>query len=322
MAGLRAAVIGAGGIGKFHAQWYAHHGCQVVAFVGSSEASTAKTQALLHERFGFSGSRYWDLDHMLAEAQPDLVSVCSPAVFHAEHTRQCLAHGVHVLCEKPFVWQDPPETPVLLVQCDALADLARRNRCVLTVNTQYVAMLEAFFGLAGDRLKRGEVGEMDWVMEIRDRGYTPIALLCDTVSHPLSVLVALAEARDIRLSDVHVEWLDRGLVVTFVAALGGSVCRCSWRFDQVPGPAMTRRLGADGFAVELGYTKEDASGVVRTVLSTGDREVTIPDMMSESIRRFVSACAGQGPTLVDPAAARTNLRLHLELLAAVASQCP
>ena len=320
MSACRAAVIGAGGIGKFHSQWYDHHGCDVVAFVGSSDASTAKTEALLRERFGFAGRRYWDLDRMLDEARPDLVSVCSPAVLHRDHARRCLDHGVHVLCEKPFVWQDPPDASVLLGQCDELANLARQRDRVLAVNTQYVSMLDAFYELAGDRLTRAWPTEMTWVMEIRDRGYQPIGLLCDTVSHPLSVLIALGGGGDLHVSDVHVDWRAKGLSVAFVATVDGSACRCSWRFDQVPGPAMDRLLSVDGFEAHLGYTKEDDAGIVRTVLSTGDRHVTIPDMMSESSRRFVSAVGGQGTPLVDARASRQNLRLHLELLDAVQAQ--
>lgn len=320
MGSLRAAVIGVRGIGKFHAQWYAIHGCDVVAFAGSSPESTAEAEAVLQRNFGFSGQRYWDVDRLLDESRPDLVSVCTPAVLHYEHVRACLEHDVHVLCEKPFVWQDPPEASALLGQCDTLIDLADRRARLLAVNTQYVAMLDAFFELAGRGPDRRFPAEMLWDMEIRDRGYTPLGLLGDTVSHPLSVLIACAGATPVQVRDVRVRWRDRGLVLDFVAVRDGSSCRCRWDFDQVPGPKMARRLSLDGFEASMGYTKEDADGVVHATLSTPDRTLTFPDTMSESIRRFVCACGGEGTPLVDATSARQNLRLHLQLMSAAQAQ--
>src|SRR5687767_7110750 len=46
---------------------------------------------------------YANLDAMLAHQGLDAVAICSPADLHRQHLRTALAHGVHVLCEKPLV---------------------------------------------------------------------------------------------------------------------------------------------------------------------------------------------------------------------------
>ncbi|MFF4959290.1 Gfo/Idh/MocA family protein [Streptomyces sp. NPDC001222] len=46
---------------------------------------------------------YTDLDRMLEEQRPDLVSVCTPPVLHREHTVAALRAGAWVWCEKPPV---------------------------------------------------------------------------------------------------------------------------------------------------------------------------------------------------------------------------
>ena len=44
---------------------------------------------------------YGDWRKMLAEVRPDIVSVCTPNVYHKEQTIEALKAGAHVLCEKP-----------------------------------------------------------------------------------------------------------------------------------------------------------------------------------------------------------------------------
>ena len=43
---------------------------------------------------------FGDWRRMLAEAEPDIVSVCTPNAFHREPTVAALEAGAHVLCEK------------------------------------------------------------------------------------------------------------------------------------------------------------------------------------------------------------------------------
>jgi predicted dehydrogenase len=54
----------------------------------------AKTEGIPHA--------YGDWEKMLAEMKPDIVSVCTPNVYHKEQTIGALKAGAHVLCEKPI----------------------------------------------------------------------------------------------------------------------------------------------------------------------------------------------------------------------------
>ena len=44
---------------------------------------------------------YVDWQKMLDEVAPDIVSICTPNVYHKEHTIAALKAGAHVFCEKP-----------------------------------------------------------------------------------------------------------------------------------------------------------------------------------------------------------------------------
>nr|MDT0527071.1 Gfo/Idh/MocA family oxidoreductase [Streptomyces sp. DSM 41633] len=46
---------------------------------------------------------YTDLDRMLAEQRPDLVTICTPPTLHREQTVAALRAGAWVWCEKPPV---------------------------------------------------------------------------------------------------------------------------------------------------------------------------------------------------------------------------
>ena len=75
---LRVAVAGASGIGKHHAKWYNECGCEVVAFLGSCDASCRASAEDLHQSIGFSGRGYSDLPKLLEEVEPDVVLVVYP----------------------------------------------------------------------------------------------------------------------------------------------------------------------------------------------------------------------------------------------------
>ena len=68
-------------------------GGTVVGVCGRSLASAAA--------FGVA-TPYDNLPRMLAEQKPEVLHVCSPNHFHAEHAMAAFASGAHVLCEKPM----------------------------------------------------------------------------------------------------------------------------------------------------------------------------------------------------------------------------
>ena len=115
---IRAAVVGVGYLGRFHAQKYAAlEDCELVGVVDADPetarrvASELGTEALL------------DFRELLDKV--DAVSVATPTPTHAEIAGALLEHGAHVLVEKPIA-----ET---VLQAQQLIDSARRHRRVLQV---------------------------------------------------------------------------------------------------------------------------------------------------------------------------------------------
>ena len=96
---LRVAVIGCGMIANSAhiPAWQSQPGAEVVG-VMDSDLGRAKATAGKHAIPGV----FDDVDKMLGELSPDVVSVCTPAGCHKAHAVAALRAGAHVLCEKPL----------------------------------------------------------------------------------------------------------------------------------------------------------------------------------------------------------------------------
>src|SRR3989344_4948161 len=109
MPDIPVAVLGASGIGKFHAREFERAGADVAVILGSSQNSAEQTAAALHAAYGFRPRAYADLEALLEVESLDAVSICTPRGLHYDQARRCLAAGLHVLCEKPVVHNWPAD---------------------------------------------------------------------------------------------------------------------------------------------------------------------------------------------------------------------
>ena len=93
---MKAAIIGFGNIAQEHAKGYAvANGASLVAVADASPDRLT----LLRD----SGVRTFSVvSTMLAEINPDVVSICTPPSTHAALAELALGHGAHVFCEKPL----------------------------------------------------------------------------------------------------------------------------------------------------------------------------------------------------------------------------
>lgn len=94
---LRAGVLGLG-IGRSHVRGYLESpSAELAAVCDANPERLARFQAEHPDVRVFS-----DYAEMLTRAELDVVSVCTPDHFHADHSIMALEAGLHVLCEKPM----------------------------------------------------------------------------------------------------------------------------------------------------------------------------------------------------------------------------
>lgn len=90
------AIIGCGKIAARHAENIVKNG----KLVAVCDIVQEKADAMAAQ---FGAKAYYTIDDLLKEEKEiDIISVCTPNGFHAEHSIKSLQAGKHVLCEKPL----------------------------------------------------------------------------------------------------------------------------------------------------------------------------------------------------------------------------
>lgn len=105
----RIAILGCGHIGKKHAVLAAHYG----HLVAVADIIAEKAQELANH---WNLPAYSTLTELLQQEKPDLVVICTPNGYHAEHSIEALKAGAHVLCEKPMA--------ITLAEAEAMKETA------------------------------------------------------------------------------------------------------------------------------------------------------------------------------------------------------
>lgn len=105
---VRAAIIGAGNMGRTHAAAYAGAGAAVVAVCDVDGDRAHRFAAQI------GAAAFTDVDEMLDTATPAVVSICTPPAFHLEPALAVARRGVPFLCEKPLA--DSLEVAQAIVQ--------------------------------------------------------------------------------------------------------------------------------------------------------------------------------------------------------------
>ncbi|MHB1354957.1 MAG: Gfo/Idh/MocA family protein [Anaerolineae bacterium] len=124
----RVAIIGLGGIGRYHLNCYRKlPDIQVVA-VADIRAEQIKADETLKDIFTipFSDVQWFSNYHdLLAQAKVDFVDLGLPTDVHSEATIAALQAHVPVLCEKPMA--------LTLAECDAMIAAGERSRTPLMI---------------------------------------------------------------------------------------------------------------------------------------------------------------------------------------------
>jgi predicted dehydrogenase len=173
---IRAAVIGVGYLGRFHAQKYAQaEGCELLAVVDPRAAARGQVAAEL---------KVAALDdHRSLLGGVDAVSVATPTPAHFAIARDFLEAGAHVLVEKPIT-----ETPAEARELIALA--ARVGR---TLQVGHLERFNAAILAAEPYLKSPRFIECHRLAPYRERG-TDVNVVLDLMIHDLDIVQTIVGA--------------------------------------------------------------------------------------------------------------------------------
>jgi UDP-N-acetyl-2-amino-2-deoxyglucuronate dehydrogenase len=141
---IRIAVVGCGRISKNHFGAIERHAddLELVAVCDSNPA-TLKAHTDTYRVPGYA-----HLSDLLAQAQPDLVALCTPSGLHPDQTIATARHGVHVMTEKPMAtrWQDGVHMVKACDEAGVHLFVVKQNRRNATLQLLKRAVEEKRFG--------------------------------------------------------------------------------------------------------------------------------------------------------------------------------
>lgn len=299
MAKLKIAVLGASKIGKFHFREFINAGVDVVAILGSSEQTAAKTAESLYSEFNVHSKPYFELDKLIEAENLDAVSVCTPPNLHYIQAKKCLEAGLHVLCEKPFVLNSYSDN---YDKAKKLVELSEKQGRILTVNTQWPSIL--------DYIKNQvDLSRLKSFFMYTQPGDSGINMLTDHLPHTNSMVVKLIPggyAKDITFSknsqkdiDVFFKYINKNLK-----------CDINYKFAYKADRSRKIIFSFNGleFKREIGENYQQR-------LVTNKTEFDIEDPFKITIKKFVGAIKGKNYPLVSKTEIIENMALQDRIIA-------
>ena len=181
---IRAAVVGVGYLGRFHAQKYAQlDACELIAVVdGRAEVRDAVAAEVRSRAVS-------DYRELLGKV--DAVSVVTPTPAHFGIAADFLAAGAHVLVEKPIT-----ETPE---QARELIALAARHKRILQVG--HLERFNAAILAAEPHLSTPRFMECQRLAPFKERG-TDVNVVLDLMIHDIDLVQSLAGSEIVSIDAV------------------------------------------------------------------------------------------------------------------------
>ena len=285
---MKVAVIGAGHMGRYHAEKFARlPGVELVAVVDPDPARAQLS----------------DYRKVLGSVQAAVIAV--PTHLHHEVARACLEKGVHVLVEKPIA--------ATLEEADDLVALAAQRKLVLQVG--HVQRFSGAFQALARRVDRALYIDAERLAGFKQRG-AEVNVILDLMIHDLDLALSLAHAEvsavsacgfrvltnDIDIASARVEFAN-GCVADLTASRVSQAVVRKFRVFQ-PG----LYVSADLQGGKLRYVKQ-ADGVIQE----NEETHTGGDALEAQAESFILAITKKHPVLVDGPEGRRVLKLALDI---------
>ena len=301
---LKCAVIGAGYLGKFHAQKYAAlPDCELVAVVDIDKAVADKVAA------DNGAKAYTDYQQVLGEV--DAVSIVVPTTYHHQVAKDFLAAGAHVLVEKPIT--------VTVAEADELIALAKGKRLVLQVG-HLERFNPAVLGLERD--EKPLFIESHRLSPFNPRA-NDVSVVLDLMIHDIDIILALVDSELERIDASGTPVLTPGTDIANARLLFKSGCVANVTASRISLKTERKmRLFRPSSYVSVDFqnriltkhktgTKEMFPGIPEIV--TEESVFESGDALLEEIKHFV-ACVNSGDKpLVSGEAGRRALETAIKI---------
>jgi predicted dehydrogenase len=287
---LRAAVIGVGYLGNFHAQKYA--GLDSVELVAVSDSDPVRCREIAAALGTTALADYRDL-----VGRVDLVSIVVPTVMHHDVASFFLQNNVHVLLEKPI-------TTTVAEAMDLIA-IAGKNRLVFQIGhlERFNPALDAVRGV----INRPGFIDATRVAPYKPRG-TDVSIVLDLMVHDLDIITTIigSEVKAISASGACVYSSTPDIAHARIDFENGAVANLTASRISLQGDRSIRFFQDDAYiTVDLQNRKASVYRKGETDPSTGIpvpsvEEIAVPqrDQIRAEIEAFIDSILTGKPVVV------------------------
>jgi predicted dehydrogenase len=301
---IKCAVVGAGYLGKFHAQKYASlPDCELVAVVDTDETVAVKVA----ESNG--AKAYTDYKQILGDI--DAVSIVVPTSYHHTVAKVFLEAGVHVLVEKPIT--------VTVSEADELIALAKKKQLVLQVG-HLERFNPAVLGL--DKEEKPLFIESHRLSPFNPRA-NDVSVVLDLMIHDIDIILALVDSELERIDASGTAVLTRGTDIANARLLFTNGCVANVTASRI---SMKLERKMRMFRPNS-YVSVDFQNRILTKHKTGTKEMFpgIPEILTEEsvfesgdalleeIKHFVNCIQTGEKPLVSGEAGRRALETAIKI---------
>jgi hypothetical protein len=301
---VRIGIIGARrarqGIGQHVARHLAALGAKVVAVAGTRQETAEEACWQLKQRCRIHPAAYVSLSRMFAEQALDAVAVCSPHEVHGDHLREALAARVHVLCEKPLVFN--PDRDPAAVAAPLIEGFANSGKVLMT-NEQWPYSLPAFGRLFPDYVWRPP----KLLAMLLSPDATGPEMIPNALPHVLSLLFALAPpggyAEQIRVlfrdgdasadaaaAEIHIDYRHAADVTHVRAQFQRAALQPRPAGYQIDDYIALRRIDLPGYYMTLQAAQALSDGVDIADTACPKSQVEMEDPLRLLVADFLNRC--------------------------------
>ena len=101
---MKIAILGATGIGQFHARNFNKLGVEICSILCSSNTSGKATSKYLKESLDLNVEYFDNLELLISKSKPEAVVISTPNELHYDQILHVLDNKIPIFCEKPLFW--------------------------------------------------------------------------------------------------------------------------------------------------------------------------------------------------------------------------
>jgi predicted dehydrogenase len=306
MAILRAAVIGVGYLGRFHAQKYRDHAD--VTLVGVVDASPQRAAEVSAEVGCPAFADYREIF-----GRVDLVSIAVPTQYHFAVARDCLANGIHVLLEKPITQT--------VAEADELICLASKFGLVLQVGhlERFNPAVKALQGVLNSPL----FIESHRLAPFKPRG-TDVNVVLDLMIHDIDILLSLVRHPIVAVNSVGVPVLSGEVDIANARLQFANGCVANVTASRVSRETMRKiRIFQQDAYITIDYQnrsiaiyrRQPGANLIPGLpdIAIEERSFAQSDALRDEIDAFVSAVRDGTPPVVSGEDGKRALEVAMEI---------